>query len=143
LHLPGDVARRPVEEEILRHAPRADAALAAADRQVRRPPVRKVAAQVLTMPLTIEPLMLEGGDAGDAELVAYFVNTGEETIDLAGAWGASRMLIDGVPYTRAMTMWCGTSSLGPGRSWGVVVDLDAYWSPDRLPIKAGAHDVQF
>jgi len=77
-------------------------------------------------PLTIEPLLLESGDAGDAELVAYFVNTGGETIELAGTWGASRVLIDGVPYTRAMTTWCGTSSLGPGGSWGVVVDLDSY-----------------
>lgn len=78
-------------------------------------------------PLTIEPLLLEDGNAGDAEVVAYFVNTGGETIELVGAWAASRVLIDGVPYTRAVIRWTGPSGLGPGGSWGV----------------AGVHDVQF
>jgi hypothetical protein len=93
-------------------------------------------------PLVIQPLVRHGETMAQPELLAHFTNTGSASLFLPYIWGGSSLIVDGVSYSRFAWMWSGTSDLGPGDTWGVVVALGEFGTPDHCAIRAGRHRVQ-
>jgi hypothetical protein len=92
--------------------------------------------------LEIEPIGEFDGRERPNFLLAFFRNQSSARMDTSLLWEGSRLLVDGDEFHLAMMIWIGFTGLGPGRSWGDVVELAAFWDQHKQPIRPGMHEIQ-